>query len=254
MTIRLSTGMRNKLCEGMGFSALFNRGFIEVYTGSQPLTADSPTTGTLLGIISDSSGPVTRETQAVGTVVITAAAGGSIDNITVGTFNVIPDGPVAAVAGDTAATAAKLCDAINRNGVYTATVSASTVTIRPRPGVGASHNGLALTGSLTTVMATYGSGTVAGGVAPVNGLSFSAPVNGVVSKKNIWSFVGVAAGTAGCFRFVQSIPDAGGASATAVRMDGSIATSGADLNLSNLSVTPGAPNTVDTFSWTQPAQ
>ena len=75
MTIRLSTAMRNSLCEAMGFSAIFNKGYIEIYSGSQPVSADAAPTGVLLGVVADSSGAVTREVPATGTIVITGATG-----------------------------------------------------------------------------------------------------------------------------------------------------------------------------------
>jgi hypothetical protein len=70
----------------------------------------------------------------------------------------------------------------------------------------------------------------------------------------VWSFNGIASGTAGWFRLIASESDAGGVSTTAIRMDGSVAVSGADMNLSNISISIGAPNTVDTFQVTFPAQ
>jgi hypothetical protein len=257
MTLRLSTGLVNQLAQNRGFASIFNRGSIQIYSGSQPASADAAVTGTLLGTVTASSGALTKETRATGTIVITAAAGGSIDAVTVGTFNIIPDGAVSAVAGDVNATASALCDAINRNGIFDASVSSATVTIKPKPGVGTSWNGLALTASLTTVTATYGGGTVSGGIAPVNGLIFGQPAAGVIGKLStqVWSFAGIAAGTAGWARLVASEADAGGVVSGAPyypRLDMSVAVSGADLNLSNIAIAVGAPNTVDTFSWTQP--
>lgn len=89
--------------------------------------------------------------------------------------------------------------------------------------------------------------------SPTNGLTFAGAVAGTVSKSGVWSFTGVAEGTAGWFRFKGNAVDAGGLSTSAIRMDGSIATSGADLNLSNIAVAIGAPNTIDGFSFTIPA-
>lgn len=257
MTLRLSTGLVNRLAQNRGFASIFNRGSIQIYSGAQPANADAAVTGTLLGIVTQGSGALTQETRAVGTIVITAAAGGSVDSVTVGTFNIIPDGGVPAVAGDTAATAQAVADAINRNGIFDASVAGSTITIKAKPGAGASWNGLALTAGLTTVTATFGGGTVAGGVAPVNGLIFGQPLAGVIAKlpTQVWSFNGLVAGTAGWFRVVASEADAGAIVAAAPfypRLDGSIAVSGADLNLSNINIAVGAPNTIDTFSWTQP--
>lgn len=151
MTIRFSTGLRNNLAGTTGFAATFANGVIEIYTGTQPATADSAVTGTLLGTMTLASGAFT-------------------------------------------------------------------------PG------------------------------SPTNGLTFGAAANGAVSKTGTWSFVGIAAGTAGWFRLKGNAADTGLLSTTAPRMDGSCATSGADLNISNIVVAIGAPNTCDTFVYTQPAQ
>ncbi len=258
MTVRFSTGVRNMLAQNLGLAAIFNRGSLAVYSGSQPANADAAKTGTLLSLYTASSGALTQETRATGTIVITAAAGGSINTVTVGTFNIIPDGAVSAVTGDTAATASALADAINRNGIFTASVSGSTVTISAKYGVGASWNGLALTATLTTVTATYGGGTVAGGVAPVNGLIFGQPSAGVIAKLStqVWSASGIAAGTAGWFRLYGSEADAGAIVSGAPyypRIDGSVAVSGGDLALATITIAVAAPSTIDVFSLTCPA-
>jgi hypothetical protein len=104
-----------------------------------------------------------------------------------------------------------------------------------------------------------GTVTLAGGAftpgSPTNGLALGAPVAGVVSKAaDLWQFTGVATGAAGWFRYKGNAVDTGASSTTLPRMDGSIATSGGDMNLSNLSITVGAPNTIDAFSFTVPAQ
>ena len=252
MTVRFSTGARNGFAGGLGFAAMFNRGVLDVYSGTQPASADAAVTGTLLGRVTVASGALTAETQASGTITITGGAG-SVATVTVGTFNIIPDG---AVPYNTSAaqTAADLCDAINRNGFYTAAVAGAVVTIKPRPGAGAAHNGYVVT-STGGVTATYTN--MAGGVASANGLYFAAPVGGSVSKAGVWSFNGIAAGTAGWFRLQASVADAGGiilAAPYLPRMDGSVATSGADLNLSNIVIAVGAPSTIDTFTVAFPAQ
>lgn len=255
MTVRLSTGARNGLASGLGFQGMFNKGYIEVYTGAQPVSGDAAKTGTLLGVVSQSSGALTKETRAVGTVTITAAAGGSIDTITVGGLNIIPDGPVAAVVGDTAATAVALASAINRNGMFQAKVAGSVVSINGRPGTGVTT--AAVAGTLTTVTATYAA--MAGGVAPVNGLLLGNPVAGVIARLStqIWSFNGIADGTAGWFRMYGSDAADTGALISGApyypRIDGAIAVSGGDMNLSNIAIVTGSPNTVDGFSFTIPA-
>jgi hypothetical protein len=86
-----------------------------------------------------------------------------------------------------------------------------------------------------------------------NGLTFAAAADGAVSKSGIWSMNGVAAGTAGWFRLKGNALDDDLLSTTLPRLDGSIAVSGADMNLSNISIAVDAPTTVDSFTWTQPS-
>lgn len=150
MTIRLSTGLRDRLVGTTGFSSTFANGVIEIYTGAQPASADAAVTGTLLGTVTLNSGAFTPGTAT-------------------------------------------------------------------------------------------------------NGLTFAAPSGGVVSKSGVWSFNGVANGTAGWFRLKGNAVDAGGVSTTAPRLDGTVAVSGGDMAISNITIAVGAPNTVDTFTWTQPA-
>lgn len=151
MTVRLSTALRTALAGSTGFAATFANGIIEIYTGTQPATADAAVAGTLLGTVTLASGAFT-------------------------------------------------------------------------PGVA------------------------------TNGLTFASAANGAVSKSGVWSFNGVAAGTAGWFRLKGNAVDAGALSTTLPRLDGSVATSGADLNLSNIVIAIGAPSTIDTFTFTIPAQ
>lgn len=256
MTLRNSTGVRHALLQSGGFTGIFNRGSINIYTGTQPVNADAAVTGTLLGTVTASSLALTKETQAVGTVTLATGAAGSIDTVTVGGFNIIPDGAVAFNTTLTQ-TAADLADAINRNGAYTATSSGAVVTLKPRPGAGAAHNGYVVTATLTTITASYAN--MATGAAAVNGLILGVPAAGLIGKpaSQVWSFAGIAAGTAGWFRFIGSVNDPGAAISAApfyARMDGSIATSGGDMGLSNLSVAIGAPNTVDRFNLSALAQ
>ena len=151
MTIRLSTGLRNALIgTGGGLAAVFANGTIEIYSGSQPASADAAPTGTLLGTVSKDAGAFTP-------------------------------------------------------------------------------------GSAT------------------NGLTWAAAANGAVTKStDNWQFTGLAAGTAGWFRLKGNAADAGALSTTLPRLDGSVANSGGDMNLSNTSIAIGSPNTVDVFSVTMP--
>lgn len=254
MTARISTALRNALVGSLGFTGAMCRGYIGIYTGSQPATADSAATGTLLGKVTAASAALTQETPASQTITV-AGSSGSINTVTVGTLNIIPDGAVA-FRTDASTTASDLCDAINRNGYMRASVVGAVVTVSSRPGAGTTHNGLALATTVTTLTATSG-GNMTGGVASANGLILSAPSSGVISKLStqVWSFAGIATGTAGWARFYGAQTDDGSTSSTVLcRLDGSVATSGGDFALSNINVTVGAPNTIDLFTWTQNAQ
>jgi hypothetical protein len=262
MTVRLSEGLRNGLAQGHGFAGALNRGYINFYTGTQPVTADSAHGSTLLGTMSISGLALTKETRATGSVTITGATGGTINSITVGGLNIIPDGAIT-VSGDTTSTlATKLGAAINRNGIMFARVSAAVVTLYGRPGTGATT--AAVAGSLTTATATYvamGSGVV--GVAPVNGLYLDSPVAGVIAKPAgvVWSMTAIATGTIGWARFYSSdTTDAGGAIVTLTeplysRLDGACGVGSGDFQLSSLAAvsSPASTHTLDAFSWTQPA-
>jgi hypothetical protein len=150
MTVRLSTALRTNLAGTTGFAATFANGVIDIYSGTQPATADSAATGTLLGTV------------------------------------------------------------------------------------------------------TLNSGAFVPGVS-TNGLTFAAASSGSVSKSGVWSFNGIAEGTAGWFRLRGNAADAGAISTVLPRLDGSVAVSGADLNLSSITIATGAPTTIDSFVWTQPA-
>lgn len=110
----------------------------------------------------------------------------------------------------------------------------------------------AATGTLLGTVTLNSGAFVAG--SPTNGLTFAAATGGAVSKSGVWSFNGIAAGTAGWFRLKGNAMDNDALSTTLPRLDGSIAVSGADMNLSNISIAIGAPTTIDGFTWTQPAQ
>jgi hypothetical protein len=87
-----------------------------------------------------------------------------------------------------------------------------------------------------------------------NGLNFDAPVAGVLSKAAAenWQGIGIAAGVAGWFRHMANPTDALGVSTTLLRMDGSIANAGADLNLVGTTIAVGTPLTIDVYQYTLP--
>jgi len=100
---------------------------------------------------------------------------------------------------------------------------------------------------------TLNSGTKTPG-SIINGISLGDVAAGVAHKATgeVWSGVAVAGGVAGWFRFHGTL-ETTGASTTALRFDGNIATSGADLNMSNTTITLGGTTTIDSVSITLPA-
>lgn len=70
MALRLSTGLRNALVgtAGDSFGELMNNGWLDIYTGAQPVTADLIETGTKLVTISSTSGTGVADGVKFGTV------------------------------------------------------------------------------------------------------------------------------------------------------------------------------------------
>lgn len=83
------------------------------------------------------------------------------------------------------------------------------------------------------------------------GISFGEASNGSISKNptEVWSGTAVASGTAGWFR-LQTYGDTESLSEVDERIDGAIATSGAELNMSNTYISAGAVQTISVFDIT----
>lgn len=90
--------------------------------------------------------------------------------------------------------------------------------------------------------------------AATAGLNFEDPALGIAAKATgeTWVGAGLADGTAGWFRCYANRYQTGG-SMTAVRFDGSVATSGGQLNLSTTAIRTAQNTTIDSFQITFPA-
>lgn len=88
--------------------------------------------------------------------------------------------------------------------------------------------------------------------SPTNGLEFDAPSAGIISKAvaETWVGNGITNGTAGWARLSANPLDDGTSTTTLARIDLAVAKTGGDLNLSNTTITAGAPTTVDIFQLT----
>ncbi len=99
-----------------------------------------------------------------------------------------------------------------------------------------------------TLLATISDNSGAGG------LDFGESDGGVISKDlaQIWNGDAGATGTAGWFRCYQDGDDPSAANIVKARFDGAIAVSGGELNMSSTSVVSGAKQTISIFTYTQP--
>lgn len=103
------------------------------------------------------------------------------------------------------------------------------------------------------VSITLASGAFVGGAA-ANGINFGEVSSGVLSKEvgEVWSGLGLVAGTAGWFRCYDNSYNLG-ASSSEIRFDGAVATSGAQLNMTNTAVAVDGTTTIDSVALTLPA-
>jgi hypothetical protein len=104
--------------------------------------------------------------------------------------------------------------------------------------------------TITEASATFTPGAVAAG------LEFGVASAGVLSKSSaVWSGTVASSGTASWFRLYANATDAGGADTTYIypRIDGSVGTSGKDINMSSVSLVAASTTTIDTFAITLPA-
>lgn len=262
MALRFSPAAQNFIAENGSWKDLFDQGSIEIYTGTQPATPDLAVTGTLLVTITSSAGAKTDEVRSQGTVTLTGGASGSVDTLTVNSVEIM--GSATNFNSTLTQTAIDVALKINRNSAnksIVAVANGAVITLTAQPGMGTVPNGWVVASTVTTITKTdVNMGTTTAGVTAVNGLKMDYNAAAGVLTKDVtqtWSGTAVGAGTqtAGWFRFKGSVADAGALDSSAVflRVDGSIATSGAQLNMSSTSVTSGALQTLSTFSFTVPA-
>jgi hypothetical protein len=255
MAIRQSTGLRNFLNNYGGYHHAFTGGKLLLYSGSQPATADAAATGTLLNTISLGSGTWTAGVRAYASTELTGGGSGSVGTLVANGLEIM--GSLTAFNGTLAQTAADIAAKINvyagtQYGISAAVLTGAVITVYAPLGSGTAWNTKDITaGTLTTITVT--DTDFAAGVAQAYGLTFGISTDGVMVKSGTWSGVGVADGTAGWFRLCGCLADAQALSTTAIRLDGNVSTSGANLNLASTAISIGATTTIDTFSITVPA-
>lgn len=258
MAFYVSTALDNQAFNSVrgavSATASLQGGYIAIYSGTQPASADAAATGTLLMKITNSAGTFTPgvyqttdddnvcASQAVTTgtpMTLNGAGGGTLGvgyhvSITsAGTEDLRTANFRITGTGNNDEAIVEYIDGGNNATVYTANTFKTVSEIYPRKPAAFSSN----------VKVGYGI---------TNGLYLGLAASGAIAKHagQTWSGVGIADGTAGWFRFYGAATDAGGISTTLPRLDGRIATSGAELNLSNTSIVVGAAQSITAFSIT----
>lgn len=256
MAWRPSKALRNHMMEFEDFKHTMSNCVIKWYTGSQPATPETAPSGTLLVTLSLASGALTREVLSAGSVDLTGGASGSVDTITVNSIEIMGSStPFNTSLGQTATDVVTKINNNPKNLLFVASVSATDkIDITAKPGLGTLPNTWVVASTVTTITKT--DSNMAGGVLAVNGLNWGDSAVGILSKLStqVWSGVAGNTGTAGWFRIEASVNDAGGTDSTEsiFRADGTIATSGAEINMGSTSITTGLTYTLDTFTVTLP--
>lgn len=246
MAARLSTGLVNAMGEKCSLADALAGCVMDIYSGTQPATADTAATGTLLVSVTNNSGSYTAETKATGSLTI-AGSSGSINTITINSIDIL--GGSVSYTTDLTTTAGLIVAQINanpKNRLFVASNVGAVITFTAQTGLGTLPNGWVVAYTASTMTATPSN--MAGGVNSVNGLNFGSCAAGVLSKlsSQTWSGTVANSGVAGWFR-IRETGDSGTAdSTTAVRYDGAIASSGSQMNLPVQTLTAGAPFTVPT--------
>ena len=75
MTLRISTGLATLLAGTTGFSGAMASGVIDIYSGTQPASADAAATGMLLGTVTLNAGAFTPGSTTNGLTFAAASAG-----------------------------------------------------------------------------------------------------------------------------------------------------------------------------------
>ncbi len=262
MAVKLSTGLVNYLAGGGSIRKAFQDCELEIWSGAPPATADTANSGTLLCTVTKGSATAVLRPGwgEVNTVTVTSAVLGdtfSFD-VTIGsealvTTNVYTNTPDAGDVKHVALILARLFEQVGCSAC--ATGSDGVIYVMAPSGKSLL---IALHAGSTGTIAAVGDAVIA---ADTLGecLHFGPPTAGVISKDSAtWSGVNSATGVAGYFRFIQNGDIGHGdlaahaLSTTALRIQGAVSTSGAELNLSSTTLTAASTTTIDDGDFTVP--
>ena len=266
MALKASTGLRNLMLGQNDMRTALKDAVLNIYSGSAPATADAAATGTLLCTITGDS--ATAKVKQLYTITpIIGDASGDVWSVTL-------NGITAKFTDDASATVAEVCTGLSNalkvlNGTAI-TTPASDLSIPATEGlftitdnttnilVEAATAGVSFTCTATVTGATTASLTAVETTPNAFGLKFetyAGIASGIIEKDSgqVWSGVCVATGTAGYYRLQgDSTVDTGGLSTTLPRLQGTISTANADMNMTSINKVVGATETVQSASWTLP--
>jgi hypothetical protein len=254
MSLRYSTGYRNGLLQGKSFKELFADGVIRMFTGSQPSSADTGATGTLLVTITRAAQTFvasilsTRQTDAV-----KVTAGTATEVYTVA-INGNPYAYTMQGGDDAFAIAKGLAALVRKNNLVNCVPWTNG-------GLGGVMVEAKCAGEVYSVLVstTASVGTIAWSACVANsrynGLLFGSASAGVIGKESAyaWSGSAIVTGTAGWFRLSENDDDYDADSTSCVRIDGTVGTSGADLTVGSSSLTANGAVTLDSANFTNPS-
>jgi hypothetical protein len=249
MPLRYSSGAVDFFQENGGQKEAFHDGIIDIYSGSQPASADAAKTGTHLARITLAGGAFTagvKSTRRMDKATITYDQDGDAYALVINGTSYSYTSEIGNDADDVALALAALVDA---SPVVSATAIANVITVR------ALYGGVDYT-IANTGTTTGGNNVVASVIANarINGLQWGDSVLGVLSKESgVWEGVNLASGTAGYFRFKANAVDDDSESTSLVRLDGNISTSNAPLIISGgINLIKDAITTVQAGTGTRP--
>lgn len=254
MTLRFSTGFRNAVMQKGSWKEFFNECVIYIYTGAQPASADTGATGTLLATITKASGTFTASTLSTrkrDRVKVTVGTATEVYTVTINGTNYTY---TMAAADDASAIAEGLVKALR-----------ACVDIIPMAVTGETNKCVMVEAKFAgesysiEVSTTASIGSIVASVELANsryvGLHWGSVSAGVIAKESAYAWSGscVAAGAAGYFRISENSDTPANTSTTAIRVDGNIGTSGADLIVGTTTVSIGTPLTIDSGNFTFPS-
>lgn len=244
MTIRLSTGLRNKMLGMVSEIHAFKAANTIAFVDSGPDTITDSGNGLVAAGFLPGDKLFVAGTANNNTTVTTPF---TIASVAVGTITLdAGDSLTAEGAGTVFALAAA------RGGSFKDVFKDGV--LRIYSGSQPANADTAAAGTLLLEI-TVSAGAFAHG-SYANGLEFGDAALGIIDKSasETWQGLGLAAGTAAWFRLCANPTDAGGASTTLPRIDGTVGTSSTDIVMGSTSIAAGSTYTVDQFQFTLPYQ